>query len=64
MWIQIRSAPNLMIAEMWKELFEGEGVPTRLLAEGERPGKAEFATYHILIPKEKEHVVQEILRKV
>jgi hypothetical protein len=53
-----------MIAEMWKELFEGEGVPTRLLAEGERPGKAEFATYHILIPKEKEHVVQEILRKV
>lgn len=65
MWVEIKTAPNLMIAEMWKEFFEGDGIPTRILPEGgEKPGGVELATYHIYIPKEKDHVVAEILRKV
>ena len=31
MWIEVKKANSLMLAEMWKELFEGEGIPTRLL---------------------------------
>ena len=52
-----------MLAEMWKELFEGEGIPTRILtASGEPPGR-EITAYSILVPKDKEHVIQEVLRK-
>jgi hypothetical protein len=52
-----------MIAEMWKEFFEGEGVPTRLLVDPESLAIGESATYRVLIPEEKDHVVEEILRK-
>ena len=63
MWVQIKTAPNLMLAEMWKEFFEAEGIPTRLLAEPDSPLTGESAPYRVLIPEEKEHVVKEILRK-
>ena len=64
MWIEIKKAQNLMTAEMWKELFEGEGVPTRILpADGELIGQ-ESAVYRILVPQDKEHVIEEVLRKL
>jgi len=64
MWVEVKKAKNLMTAEMWKELFEGEGIPTRLLpAEGAAMGQ-EIATYSILVPQDKEHVIEEILRKL
>lgn len=64
MWVQIKTANSLMIAEMWKELFEGEGIPTRILpVSGEAPGR-ELAEYRILVPNDKRHVVEEVLRKL
>ncbi len=64
MWTEVKKAKNLMTAEMWKEFFEGEGVPTRILpADGEAMGQ-ESATYRILVPKDKEHVIEEVLRKL
>lgn len=63
MWVQIKTAPNLMIAEMWREFFEGEGIPTRLLVDPDSPTVGESAIYRVLIPEEKDHVVEEILRK-
>ena len=64
MWIEVKKAPNLMMAEMWKELFEGEGIPSRILpAAGQSIGQ-ELADYLILVPEDKEHVVQEVLRKL
>ena len=52
-----------MMAEMWKEFFEGEGVPTRIMpTSGEAPGR-EFAEYRILVPEDKMHVIEEVLRK-
>ena len=63
MWVQIKTARSLMIAEMWKEFFEGEGVPTRLLVDPDSPTVGESASYRVLIPEEKNHVVEEILRK-
>jgi hypothetical protein len=64
MWAEVRQAPNLMMAEMWKELFEGEGVPTQILpVTGEAPSR-ELVAYRILVPKDRQHLIQEILRKV
>ena len=53
-----------MIAEMWKELFEGEGIPTRILTASSEPEGQESAVYHILVPKDKEHIIEEVLRKL
>ncbi len=64
MWVEIRQAKNLMMAEMWKELFEGEGIPTHILpVSGEAPGR-ELTTYRVLVPEDKKHVIEEVLRKL
>ena len=64
MWVEIKQAPNLMMAEMWKELFEGEGIPTRILpASGEAPGR-ELTVYRVLVPNDKKHIIEEVLRKL
>jgi hypothetical protein len=64
MWIEVKKAPNLMLAEMWKELFEAEGIPTRLMPEAGLPIGQELAKYCILVPEDKKHVIEEILRKL
>ena len=64
MWTEIKKAPNLMTAEMWKELFEGEGIPTRILPASGEPMGQELATYRILVPEDKNHVIEEVLRKL
>ena len=53
-----------MTAEMWKELFEGEGIPTRILPASGMPIGQESAIYRILVPQDKEHVIEEVLRKL
>jgi len=49
---------------MWKECFEGEGIPTRIMPVSGLPAGQEFAVYSILVPKDKEHVIKDILRKL
>ena len=64
MWVEIKRANILMMAEMWKELFEGEGIPTHILpASGEALGR-ELTAYRILVPEDKKHVIEEVLRKL
>jgi hypothetical protein len=64
MWVEIKQAKNLMIAETWKELFEGEGIPTHIVpVTGEAPGR-ELVVYRVLVPEDKKHVTEEILRKL
>jgi hypothetical protein len=62
MWTEIKVVPNLITAEMWKELFEAEGIPTRILPEGS--GVGEKAKYKVLVPELKKHLIEDILRKV
>ena len=62
MWAKVRTAPNLIIAEMWKELFEAEGIPARILPEGSEVG--ERASYVVLVPELKKHLIEDILRKI
>ncbi len=64
MWVEVKKAKNLMMAEMWKELFEGEGIPTRILPVSGKPIGQESAIYRILVPKDREHVIKEVLRKL
>ena len=64
MWIEVKKAQSLMLAEMWKELFEGEGIPARILPTSGKPISQESATYLILVPKDKEHIIEEVLRKL
>ncbi|MFH0768528.1 MAG: hypothetical protein V1932_03035 [Chloroflexota bacterium] len=64
MWAEIKKAPNLMMAEMWKELFEGEGIPTRILPASGEPMGQELAIYRILVPSDKVHIIEEVLRKL
>jgi hypothetical protein len=65
MWAQVKSAPNLIIAEMWKEFFEGEGIPARILPDPEKkPAGGALASYRIYVSQEKVHVAEEVLRKL
>ena len=64
MWIDYMKAPDLIVAEMWKELLEGEGLPTQLLPEGDILDWGEKVPYRIMVPRGREHVADEILRKL
>ncbi len=64
MWTEFRKVPNLMMAEMWKELLESEGLPTRILPEGDILDWGEQVPFRVLVPRGREHVAEEILRKL
>ena len=64
MWVEVKKAQSLMIAEMWKELFEGEGIPTHILPDSGEPMGQELDTYRVLVPEDKKHVIEEVLRKL
>lgn len=64
MWVEYKEAPNLMIAEMWKELLEGEGLPTRLLPQGDIAEWSETSSFRVMVPRGREHVADEIMRKL
>jgi hypothetical protein len=64
MWVEVKKANSLAIAEMWKECFEGEGIPTRIMPISGLPIGQELAEYSVLVPKDKEHVIKDVLRKL
>ena len=64
MWVEVKRAQNLMIAEMWKECFEGEGIPTRIMPTSGLPIGQELTEYSVLVPQDKERVIKEVLRKL
>ena len=58
------TAPNLMLAEMWKDVLEGDGLPTKILPDGAILTWGERVAFKIYVPKGREHVADEILRKL
>jgi hypothetical protein len=63
-WVPFRRAPNLMAAEMWKYSLEAEGLPTHILPDGEEiTAWREGCPFVVYVPKGREHVAEEILRK-
>lgn len=63
-WVAYKKAPNLVMAEMWRQLFEAEGLPARILPDGEIRTWGETAHFVVYVPRGREHVAAEILRKV
>jgi hypothetical protein len=53
-----------MIADMWKDFFEGEGIPTRILPDSDKLEMKEMVPYKIYVSQERVHVVEEVLRKL
>jgi hypothetical protein len=64
MWIEIKKVSSLTLAEMWKEYFEGEGIPSRILPETGVPNGQEIANYKVYVPQDKQHIIEEVLRKL
>jgi hypothetical protein len=64
MFVDYKKAPNLMIAEMWKDALEAEGLPTKILPEGDILTWGERIPYRVMVPRGREHVADEILRKL
>jgi len=65
MWVDYRKTNSLITAEMWKNLLEGEGLPAKIIPEGnDILDWSEYANFRILVPSGREHVADEILRKL
>ncbi|GIS68604.1 MAG: hypothetical protein CM1200mP8_1620 [Chloroflexota bacterium] len=64
MFTDYRKAPNLITAEMWKSAIEAEGLPVKILPAGNILDWGERVEYRIMVPKGREHVADEILRKL
>ncbi len=65
MWTEIAKAPNLMVAEIWKELFDMEGVTAMIVPDTQNwVGAGEGTPRRIMVPKSKKHVADEVLRKL
>ena len=62
MWVEVKKASNLMLAEMWKEYIESNGVPCHILPVTGGAPTRELADYQVLVPNDKVHVVEEILK--
>ncbi|MAU55999.1 MAG: hypothetical protein CL899_03530 [Dehalococcoidia bacterium] len=64
MWADYRKTKNLLSAEMWKSMLEGEGLPAKILPVGNILDWTEKSEFKLLVPKGREHVADEILRKL
>ena len=64
MLVEFKRVSNLITAEIWKDLFEGEGLPTKLLPDSEILDWSEKSAFVIYVPKGREHVAEEIMRKI
>tara|TARA_B100000700_G_scaffold330782_1_gene458984 strand:+ start:5763 stop:5957 length:195 start_codon:yes stop_codon:yes gene_type:complete len=64
MWVDYKKTPNLMTAQMWKDLLEGEGLPTNIIPADDILDWSEHSSFRVMVPKGREHVADEILRKL
>ena len=64
MFVDYKKVPSLIVAEMWKDALEGEGLPTKILPEGDILSWGERVPFRVMVPKGREHVADEILRKL
>ena len=64
MWVEVRTAPNKIMANMWKDLFEGEGIPSKILPSDGSLVFADTSEYRVYVPSDKAHIIDEIMRKI
>ncbi len=64
MWVDYKKVESLMVAESWKNLLDGEGLPAKILPVGDILDWGEDVPFRIMVPKGREHVADEIIRKL
>ncbi len=64
MWTELLRAKNRYIAELWKELFDAEGVATQVVVVGDVSQSTDMTPRVIFVPDSKTHVAEEIMRKI
>jgi hypothetical protein len=60
MWVEVKKENRLSAAKRWKEIFEQEGIPTRIMP----PKGGENGTYQVYVPRDREHIIREVLKKL
>lgn len=64
MWTELLEVKNRFTAELWKELFDAEGVATQIIVTGDRRTAGDLTPRKIYVPDSKTHVAREIMRKI
>ncbi|MER3419271.1 MAG: hypothetical protein C4290_01545 [Chloroflexota bacterium] len=64
MWTELFEVKNKYVAEIWWELFNAEGLATRVVVVGDRKTAGDLTPRKIYVPDSKTHVANEILRKI
>lgn len=64
MWTPLLQVKNRYVAEMWKELFDAEGVASRIVIQGDAAQAGDLTPRTIYVPDSKSHVALEIMRKI
>ena len=64
MWAPIVRATNLMVAEMWRDLFDEELVPAEIFGEEEVLAEGLGLPRRVMVQDSKLHVAEEVLRKI
>jgi len=64
MWIHIKTAPNAVMADAWRELLENEGIPCQVKPDPAEKHLGDLAHQRIYVPKDRVQVAEELLRTV
>ncbi len=64
MWTELFRVKNRYMAEVWRELFNAEGVATQAVALGDPKTAGDMTPHAIYVPDSKTHVALEIMRKI
>lgn len=62
MWARFLTVSNVVAARMWQEMFEAEGVSSRIVVEPSEAELGDFATHYVYVPRDRVMVIEEILR--
>jgi len=60
-WNYIRTVPNVVAAEMWRDLFEAEGLPCRIERLRSQAHLGGRAAYRVMVAWNKDHIADDIM---
>lgn len=64
MWVEYKRTKSLIVAESWKKVLDGEGLPAKIMPVGDILDWSEQTPFVVMVPKGREHVADEIVRKL
>lgn len=61
MWGYVRTVPNVIAAQLWRDLLEAEGLPCRIEKVPSEAHHGGRARYRVLCARGKEHIADDIM---